>query len=282
MFYLEKEHFNPYDTFECGQCFRWKMNDEGYLGVVGKALLMVREDHERFAVEVLIGEAPDEKLFRYFDGAQDYDAIKRHLSGKDQWLNFAVSSGGGIRLLNQEPFETLLTFILSSNNNIPKIKMAVQALCEKYGQVLGSYKGQIYYAFPTLDDLAKLSQEDFKLKGVGYRNKALYETVQKIYKEEIDLNAPFALDDFNAKAFLKSFYGVGDKVADCVLLFAYEKKNAFPVDTWVKKLLRTLYAVDDVQSEYERFAKTYFDLYGGYAQQYLFHYIRNLKGSEKG
>ncbi len=251
MFYLEKEHFTPYDTFECGQCFRWKPVNGAYVGVVGGAVLRVFEAGDRFAVEVVLGEMDALALERYFDGAQDYGAIKGYLLEKDHWLKLAVASGAGIRLHNQAPFETLLTFILSSNNNIPKIKMAVADLCERYGTFLGTYEGEAYHAFPTVEALVSFTIDDFKVKGAGYRNKALFETVQCIYREGLDLNLPYALDDLAAKAFLKRFYGVGDKVADCVLLFAYEKKNAFPVDTWVKKLMRELYGVPDVQSAYD-------------------------------
>ncbi len=277
MITLTQTHFNPYDTFTCGQCFRWEAVDGRYIGVVENAVLEVVPRGDVYDVHVVLGEMSEAALRHYFDCHVSYDVIKAYLSKKDHWLLEAVSAGSGIRLLNQAPLETLMTFIVSSNNNIPKIKMAVKALAETFGTCLGTYEGTPYYAFPTLEVLAKQPEAAFKVKGMGYRNKAIYETAQALYTGKVDLSAPYRLDYNEGKVFLKQFYGIGDKVADCILLFAYEKKNAFPIDTWVKRLLRELYVVEDAQKAYEAFVGAYFKRYGGYAQQYLFHYMRNKK-----
>lgn len=272
---IEKAHFSAKDTFECGQCFRWEKVEDAYVGVVGNALLEVREKEMGYEVTCVAGEV-DFDLAHYLDSEVPFEKMKAHLMGKDAWLEKAVAYGNGIRLLNQSPFETLITFIISSNNNIPKIKMAVEALSFTYGAFLTTYKGKDYYSFPTPSALYEASLEDLKVKGMGYRNLAIYNTVHRLVDEQIDLMAPYAMAYEDGKAFLKAFYGVGDKVADCVLLFAYEKKNVFPVDTWVKRMLRDLYGVEDKPKAYQAFVDGYFKDYGGYAQQYLFHYIRSL------
>lgn len=272
---IDKAHFSAKDTFECGQCFRWEKRDDVYIGVVGEALLEVRELPEHYDVLCVAGSV-DFDLAHYFDSQVPFEKMKAHLIGKDAWLEKAVAYGQGIRLLNQLPFETLMTFIISSNNNIPKIKMAVEALSIAYGRFLAHHKGKDYYTFPTPLALYEASLEGLKVKGMGYRNLAIYNTVHRLVDEQIDLMAPYAMTYEEGKAFLKAFYGVGDKVADCVLLFAYEKKNVFPVDTWVKRMLRDLYDVEDKPKAYQAFVDSYFTDYAGYAQQYLFHYIRSL------
>lgn len=247
-----------------------------YVGVVDSALLKVAERGGDYELEVLAGQ-PHMDLAYYFDEHMPFEAMKETLSLKDPWLEKAVAYGKGIRLLNQDPFETLISYIISSNNNIPKIKMAVEGLSSAFGDPIGTYAGKMYHAFPKPEALYKVSLEDLKVKGMGYRNKAVYETVHKIVDEGICLEKIRQMDDEEAKGFLKGFYGVGDKVADCTLLFAYEKKNAFPVDTWVKRLLRELYQVEDANKAYAAFVASYFTEYAGYAQQYLFYYMRSLK-----
>lgn len=270
---LSKEHFSAKDTFECGQCFRWEKVNDDYIGVVGSALLKVCEESTHYEVSVIAGEL-DVDLAHYFDETADYEAIKTTLRDKDVYLSEAVQLGKGIRLLNQAPFELLISFIISSNNNIPKIKMAVEALSSSFGQYIGSYEGKAYYRFPTLEELLKVDLEQLKVKGMGYRNVAVYKTVEKLVADQIDLCNVFGMDYDQGKQFLKTFYGVGDKVADCVLLFAFEKKNAFPIDTWVKRILRELYHIEDSKKAYQTFVNSYFTEFAGYAQQYLFYYMR--------
>lgn len=277
-----RDHFEPYDTFECGQCFRWWQVDRFiYRGIVEGAIVEVRPSNLGYEAHVVAGQMTDERLNHYFDQAVDYNRIKKTLSAKDRWLKEAVVYGKGIRLLNQDPFETLVTFIISSNNNIPKIKMAVEALAELCGEYIGHVDGKDRYAFPGPSALAKQDLASLKVKGMGYRNKAVFETVRMICDLRLNLNAPYGLDYLKAKDWLKGFYGVGDKVADCVLLFAYGHKDAFPLDTWVKRMLRDLYDIPDTPSAYVAFSSAYFNRFGGYAQQYLFHYIRHLKMRNK-
>ncbi len=277
--FIESEKMNPKHTFECGQCFRWQRQGDAYLGVVDQAVIKVerveRNSEEIYKIECVLGDVDRDRLWHYFDLDTDYEAIGRELATKDDHLRKAIALSKGLRLLNQAPFETLITFIISSNNNIPKIKLSVEALSQKFGQFIGTYEGQKYYAFPTLDQLSHQDLEALRVKGIGYRNKSVYRTVQQLISGEYDLLAMRGLNYQETHTYLKQFYGVGDKVADCVALFAYGKREAFPIDTWVKKMLKTLYGVEDKAPE---FVKTYFTSHGGYAQQYLFYYMRSFYG----
>ncbi len=274
---IKDEFFNPKDTFECGQSFRWRQIDNLYIGILRRSVLVLKPLPSAYEVQVLGEPMSDAVIRTYFDEDADYESIIKILSQKDTWLEKATSFGKGIRLLNQDPFEILMTFIISSNNNIPKIKMAVEALSEQFGDYMMTYNGVRLYAFPTLEQLKACTVEQLSVKGMGYRARYIANAVRQIDDNALDMSLPFELDYGTSKSWLKQLYGVGDKVADCVLLFSYKKKNAFPIDTWVKKMLRELYGVEDRQRAYEAFVDDYFDLYGGYAQQYLFYYMRNHK-----
>lgn len=278
---INNEFFNPKDTFECGQSFRWRKINNLYVGVVRRSVLVIKPLPGAYEVEVFGESLSDSEIRNYFDEDADYGRIIKMLSQKDTWLEKATDFGKGIRLLNQEPFEILMTFIISSNNNIPKIRMAVEALSEQFGDYLMTYEGVRLYAFPTIEQLKACTVEQLSVKGMGYRARYIANAVRQIENDELDLNLPYELDYGTSKSWLKQLYGVGDKVADCVLLFSYKKKNAFPIDTWVKKMLHELYDVADQQKAYEIFVDDYFDVYGGYAQQYLFYYMRNHKSPEK-
>ena len=280
MILLNKATFDPGHTFTCGQCFRWWREGSVWRGLVKGALLEVKELDDEYSVEVLVGSMSDMELEIYFDQFTDYEEITRYLSQKDQWLQASTVYGKGIRVLRQDPFEMLLTFILSSNNNIPKIKLSIEDLSLKFGAPI-LYEGAVYYGFPLLEDLAGVSVEGLTVRAAGYRSISLKKTVDRLLDEGLDLAVPFGLSYDEGKAWLKGFHGVGDKVADCVLLFGYAKTEAFPVDTWVKRMLRELYGVSDSPAAYAEFVGRYFSVYGGFAQQYLFHYMRS-KYSKRG
>ncbi len=246
-----------------------------YVGVVAQSVLVIKPyDDENHMVSIYGNAMTYAQIAHYFDLETDYGYIMNQLSTLDAHMEKAAIYGEGIRLLKQEPFETLISFIVSSNNNIPKIRMTVEALSEKFGKYLGDYCGKSYYSFPDITALATASLDALTVKAIGYRAKSIFNTCGRIVESGYDLFEPFSMDYVSARTWLTQFYGVGDKVADCVLLFAYGKMEAFPIDTWVKKMLGQLY---DVHSEYEAFIRDKFICYPGVAQQILFYYIRNLK-----
>lgn len=271
---VSSEYFDVAKTLECGQCFRWRKEADTYIGVVAQSVLVIEPlDDANHLVTIYGNEMPFADVVHYFDLERDYARIFKRLGTLDVHMEKAAVYGAGIRILKQEPFETLISFIISSNNNIPKIRMTVEALSEKFGNYLGDYQGKPYYSFPSFQSLASASLEALNVKAIGYRAKSIYITCSRIIEADYNLQEPFNMDYSAARTWLTQFYGVGDKVADCVLLFAYSKMEAFPIDTWVKKMLGQLY---NVHSDYETFIRGKFDSYPGVAQQILFYYIRSL------
>ncbi|MBS7525750.1 8-oxoguanine DNA glycosylase [Fusibacter paucivorans] len=281
--WLSAATFHPVHTFENGQCFRWRAEGDAYVGVIDAAVVCVTQadDGKGYWADVVLGTLSEARLKDYFDEATDYETIMSSLREQDEWLQKAVDYGCGLRLLRQNSFEMLLSFIISSNNNIPKIRMSIEDLCQKYGLLLGSFHDKDYYAFPTLEVLANLEEEAFSVKAVGYRSKALFQTVRKLSDEALDLDVPSHMTLEEATAWLRQFYGVGEKVAHCILLFGYYQTDAYPIDTWVKQLLTTLYGVEANANAYKAFIENYFVMYRGYAQQMLFYYMRSCYSKSK-
>jgi N-glycosylase/DNA lyase len=206
----------------------------------------------------------------YFDLDKDYKKIKKEL-GKFADLDDAINFGSGIRLLNQDPLEMIISFIISANNNIPRIKTIIERICEN----LGENKGE-YYAFPTLDALQSADENFFRSIGAGYRAKYLVRVSQEL--KDFDIDSLKSLETNLARKQLTRLTGVGNKVADCILLFAYKKTDLFPMDTWSKKVYASLFNQDT--ASIDAMAKNLVNKFGnlsGYAQQYLYYYFRSLK-----
>lgn len=266
MLITDLSHFNLIHIFECGQCFRWNKDENGiYKGVVGD-FVMVAKDTE----DGVLLECDDEGyITEYFDLKRDYGELK-NIFFKDEILNVAMNYGYGIRLLKQQPFETVISFIISANNNIPRIKKIIEALCENFGEKICDG----YYKFPTPEVLSKLTVEDLSVIKSGFRAKYIIDASKKIASGEIDLNEIFTMNSTDGREYLKQIKGIGDKVADCILLFAYQKFDVFPKDVWIKKILHSLYNVE--AKDFDLFIKDKFGAFGGFAQQYLFYYGREF------
>lgn len=258
---LDSGVFDPDVTFDCGQCFRWNRQEDGsWHGVAYGYALTVRRDGGK-----LIIEGTDEKAFdgifrRYFDLDRDYDEIRSRLCA-DPVLAAAIEFAPGIRVLRQEPWETLCSFIISQNNNIPRIKGIVSRLCENFGDKIADGE----YAFPPAERLAGLSEEDLAPLRSGFRAKYILDAARRVADGEIDFDALSSLPLERARKMLMTIKGVGPKVADCALLFGCGRLDAFPVDVWIKRVLARFYP--------DGFPKEFID-YGGIAQQFLFHYAR--------
>ena len=191
----------------------------------------------------------------------DYGGIIDRFSA-DETLRLAAGENRGLRILRQEPFETLISFIISQNNNIPRIKGIISRLFECFGEKCGDG-----YAFPTAERIASLSEEDLAPLRAGFRNRYILDAARKTMDKTVDLEKIYDLSYDEGKAELKKIVGVGDKVADCILLFAYHKTEAFPVDGWIKRIVAEYYpdGLPECMGEYK-----------GIAQQYLFEYFRTL------
>lgn len=261
--------FDTSHIVDCGQLFRYETR--------GNITEIVSENKKcvlKTEKECVIIESDDVAYFEnYFDLGTDYNAVKAKLApfGMEKSLSY----GNGIRLLRQSPFETIISFIVSANNNIPRIKGILKRMSDTLGEDMGGYR-----AFPTAEALASENAEFYKKIGAGYRAEYIVDTARRI-RDGYDINL-FDLPSDEARKRLVSLKGVGDKVADCILLFAYGKGDVFPVDTWVRKIYADL--IDDREKNPKIMARTLREKFGelsGYAQQYLFYYYRNNFVKEK-
>lgn len=273
------KNFELPHIFECGQCFRWNKEENGnYIGVAFQRVIEVEKKGDEVTIYNTSLKDFNEIWIDYFDLKRDYSEIKEKFQ-EDELLNTAVKFGNGIRLLQQEPFELLISFIISANNRIPMIKRAIENISRIYGNPL-EYKGRIYYAFPTLEEFQISNEEEGNALGVGFRAKYIRQTLEDLKAGKYDLKAIKSGTDDECHKALQSFSGVGPKVADCIMLFSMGKYSAFPVDVWVKRAMQHFYVAPDVSlPKIREFARNKFGELSGFAQQYLFYYARenNIK-----
>ncbi len=245
---------------DCGQAFRWKKEGNIYSGVAFGKYLELEEKEDKL-VFYNTKESDFENIWRrYFDYDTDYRAIIN--SYDDTYLKKAVSDFEGIRILRQEPWETLCSFIISQNNNIPRIKAIIDRLCSSFGEREGKS-----YTFPGAEKIANLKEDDLAPLRAGFRNKYIIDAARKVAGGEIDFRKIADSDIETGREELKKIKGVGDKVADCTLLYGFYKIDAFPKDVWVKRIITELYP-DGLPSCIKKSR--------GIAQQYLFHWRRNI------
>ena len=258
--------FNIKQILECGQIFRFEINEN-----IAKVCSLDKfATIHTFDDRVEIRTQDIDYFVNFFDLKTDYNLIKNELK-KDEFLCSAIDYGYGIRILKNDFFEMIVSFIISANNNISRIKKSIQILCEKFGKNIGKY-----FAFPTLEELKKASVKDFKLAGLGYRAEQLFETIQNLTINQIEeIKTKTPEEQFK---FLISLKGVGEKVANCVMLFGLGAMNSFPVDTWINKVYNKLTNTEN--KDRKKITKELTARYGnlsGYAQQYFFYYFRENK-----
>ncbi len=258
-YYLKTDTLDLLQTLEGGQAFRWTHTDNGvFSGYAQNRYLRLKQEKDG-VVLYDIEEADLPYWLSYFDNDTDYAAIIEQFSA-DPTLKLASGENRGLRVLRQEPFETLISFIISQNNNIKRIRGIIGRLCECYGEKLGEG-----YGFPSAERLAALSEEDLAPLRAGFRNRYILDASRKTIDGTVDLAEIYDMTYDEGKAELKKIVGVGDKVADCVLLFAYHKTEAFPTDVWIKRIVAEYYpdGLPECMGNYK-----------GIAQQYLFEYFR--------
>lgn len=269
-------NFHPEHIFECGQAFRWNWDGKGYVGVVADKVVRTIWDGATLYIENATLKDFDSFWYNYFDLQTNYGEIIDILS-KDSVMKKAVKYGWGIRILNQDPWETLISFIISANNGIKRIKSIIERLSYRFGEKI-IWQDHEYYMFPSIEALASATEENLRECGCGYRAPFIQKTVQLVQEGLINLNTLRHMDYLKAKEQLLKFPGVGPKVADCILLFSLGKSEAFPVDVWIERIVETLY-YDEVKvfKDIRQFAADKFGPLAGYAQQYLFYYAREKK-----
>jgi len=261
----ELEDFDPVKIFECGQCFRWKADENGvYTGLFHNHAARVWREGEK--VYITCDKETFEAVWRdYFDLDRDYAEIRRLVS-IDDYMKRAAEFGKGIRILRQDRWEALCSFIISQCNNIPRIRKIIEALCELYGEPM-DFEGRTLYAFPTAEKLARLSPEDLAPIRCGYRAPYIIDAARAVAEGRLDLDELAKGGYENALASLKSISGVGDKVANCIILFGLQMLDAFPKDVWIIRALKENFPQD--------FSPSVFGEYAGVAQQYIYYYARS-------
>ena len=271
----EVRDFKLEHIFDCGQCFRWEKQDDGsFIGVAYNKALKISQNEDKITLYDTTEEDFNKIWFNYFDFGTDYSKIKNELSN-DNILCDAVNYGHGIRILNQDLWECVVSFIISQSNNIPRIKKIISSLCELYGEKI-EYMGKTYYSFPDIKKINSLSQEDLSLIKAGFRDKYIMAAAEFFSNLNPDYFIDKSYDD--AKSELLKIKGIGNKVADCILLFGLKKRSSFPVDVWIKRIVEYLYFdCEQHTGKINQFAKDRFGQLGGYAQQYLFYYARENK-----
>ena len=249
-------------TLDCGQAFRWEEIVNGvWEGIANDRYLKIEQNDN----ELILHNVSEKDFYEfwedYFDLKRDYNAIISKI--ENEKLKTAAEYGKGIRILRQDPWETLCSFIISQNNNIPRIKGIINRLCENFGEKTN--KG---YAFPTAQKIAILTVEDLAVLRSGFRAKYILDAAKKVAGGEIDLNSLKIVPTEKAREKLLKIYGVGNKVADCVLLFGLGHLDAFPKDVWIKRALNEMFGGELKETESE---------FAGIYQQYIFYYARENK-----
>ena len=275
------DSFELKDIFDCGQCFRWNEQEDGsYTGVFGDNVLNVAKIGNEVIFKGICKENIKETVEKYFDLDRDYQKIKNQLMQVDENMKKSIEYGQGIRILNQDLWETIISFIISANNNIPRIKGIIERLSKKYGKEI-EWNNTKYYTFPTAKALKDVTVQEYRELGLGFRDIRLYETTHMILDKKVDLEAmknnPNTME---VKEQLLSLSGVGPKVADCILLFSDLKRfEFFPIDVWVRRVMNDLYIHNENEEkvnkkQIEKIAQEKFGDLAGLAQQYLFYWRR--------
>lgn len=284
---ITEKDFNLRQTLECGQCFNFEQISVSesdkisnchyeYSVIAHGRRLIIEQDKEVLTFKNADEDEVNNIWRHYFDLDRDYEAIKNTIIEADPSLKSIIEQYYGIRILNQEFVETLMSFIISQNKNIPGIKKIVRTISRNYGSYIDTEREFDYYAFPDLKQLEMISEQDFRDMKTGFRAAYLRDAIDKISDGSICEEELRHLNFNEAKERLTVIKGVGDKVANCVLLFGLGFRNAFPVDVWIKRIMEELYFHEDTDKRIiEQYAGEKFGEYGGYAQQYLFMYAKN-------
>lgn len=273
---IHNEFFNIKQIADSGQCFRMNPLEcedgrECYsLIAYGRYLKLTQIDEATVMLD-----CTEEEFYRlwenYFDLDYDYGRIVREItSADDEFLKEAVSYGKGIRILRQEPFEMIISFIISQNKNIPAIKSCIEAICRSFGQKLISSDGTVYYSFPDAAVLAAANREELRALKTGYRDEYIIRAAKAVSEGELDIKELYGCGYEQAVKSLKQVHGIGDKVANCIALFGLHHIDGFPIDVWIKRVIDEIYNGS--------FPKEKYSGYAGIIQQYMFYYIRHVRG----
>jgi N-glycosylase/DNA lyase len=270
---IESKNFNLKQIADSGQCFRMNQISDNTYSLIALDRYIELEQVSEDVINITCNEGDYKQIWKnYFDLDYDYGRIvDKLLEGPDEFLRKAASYGSGIRILRQDPFEMLISFIISQNKNIPSIKACIERICETYGNKMeDDISGKVYYTFPGPDILAEAKKEDLRRLKLGYRDEYIIAASRAVVLGHIDLGALLLASHQESVNTLKSIRGIGDKVANCISLFGLHHIEAFPIDVWMRRVLEEFYE--------NEFDVDQFQGYAGIVQQYMFYYVRHLYG----
>lgn len=268
--------FNLKDTLMSGACFRATLESDGsFTNILRDRIINIRQIGDELIVKSNKLDNLSNVIREYFDLDRDYNIINKDLIQVDPGLKDVIECCRGYHILNQDPFEMCISYIISQNNNVKRISASINKLCELYGQKV-YFDGKVYFLFPTYEKLKELKADDLAELKIGFRDKYIIDFLNK-YESFNDLDNLSTPDAFNKLLTVK---GIGPKVASCILLFGYKRLDVFPIDTWVKQFVSNRYGVKDDFKTIENLAINKYGKYSGLAIQYMYHYNRN-KNEEK-
>lgn len=268
--------FDLENTLTCGQIFRfYKQDNSSYDVILDDRVVNLSVDNNVLFVESNEEEDLENKIKKYLDLENDYSTIDNYLVSKDKNIKNAVEFSKGLNMINQSHFETFMEYIISANNSVTNIANAVNNISKKYGKKVIFNKKE-YYLFPSYTELKDVTIEEYRTCKVGFRDKYLYEFVKKLNENIISLDYIDSLNTVDALNYLMQNKGIGPKVASCILLFSYKRYDVFPIDTWVKKIMKERYNIEG-EENIRKFSKEIYGKYCGIAIQYLFNESRNKK-----
>ncbi len=274
MLKIKINNFDLDSTMTCGQAFRYFKLEEGSYDIILKdRVINVKKEDNYLLIDSNNYDNLENIVIDYFDLNTNYETIGKYLIEKDCLLKDSVEFSKGLNMLRQEPFEMVVSYIISANNSVRNITNSLNDISKRFGKKV-IFNEKEYYLFPTFKDLKDVTKEEFRNCKVGFRDSYLVELMYKLNNGLFDLDSIFSMDTNTALEYLKSLKGIGTKVASCILLFAYYKFDVFPIDTWVKKIVKDLYNVEG-EENIKNFAKEKYGMYCGIALQYMFNYSRN-------
>ena len=273
---IKVDNFNLKDTVTCGQIFRFNEEEDlSYTVVLSDRVVNLKLEDDTLIVDSNNMENIEKVIKDYFDLDFDYDTLNTKLIEIDSDNKIIIDACKGLKMINEPKVEVIISYILSSNNRVPQIRKALDNISERYGEKV-IFRDKEYYLFPTVEKLKKVSIEEYRDCKAGFRDKYIYEMINKIDSGDFDINIIDNMDSIEAMEYLMKNNGIGEKVASCILLFGYHRFDVFPIDTWVKKYMKEKYNLEKVP-EIRNFMKEKYDKNSGLIIQYIFNYSRNKK-----
>lgn len=274
MLRIKNTDINLKDTITCGQIFRYEENDDNsYTVILSDRVVNLKKENNDLIITSNKEDNLENVVVDYLDLKRNYNLLNQQLIKVDKTKEKIINSCAGLKMIHQPKFECLISYIISQNNRVPQIKKTLDNISFKYGDKV-IFNNKEYYLFPKIEKLKNVQIEDYRNLKCGFRDKYIYEIVKNINDKNIDLDLIDNMQSADALNYLMKNKGIGQKVASCILLFAYSRFDVYPIDTWVKKYMKDTYSITDI-SEIKNYTKNKYNENSGLIIQYMFHYKRN-------